>query len=421
MKELGVPVFITRDSDITLSPADRVNSIVNAFGDSDDVIVLSNHLNAGGGTGAEVIYALRNGDTLSKLILGEIAKEGQTIRKWYQRRLPSNPSKDYYFIHRETGKTEPVLIEYGFVDNVKDANFIKNNWQNLAEAVVRAVSTYIGIPYSEDESSIYVVQRGDSLYSIAKKYNVSVDAIKSANNLQNNLISIGQKLVIPGFTESTGSNITYVVQKGDSLYSIASKYNTTVENIKRLNNLKSNLLNIGQMLKIPSNEVIEVNPDVGAPINSYVVQYGDTLYSIASNNNIDVEELIKLNGLTDYELFVGQILKLPNLIEDEILAENEYVVQKGDSLYSIARKYNTTVNDIKDLNNLTSNLLNVGQILKIPGLKDESKNEYDYVVQKGDTLYSIARKYNITVDELKKVNNLNSNILSIGQKLKISV
>ena len=175
------------------------------------------------------------------------------------------------------------------------------------------------------------------------------------------------------------------------------------------------------MLKIPSNEVIEVNPDVGAPINSYVVQYGDTLYSIASNNNIDVEELIKLNGLTVYELFVGQILKLPNLIEDEILAENEYVVQKGDSLYSIARKYNTTVNDIKDLNNLTSNLLNVGQILKIPGLKDESKNEYDYVVQKGDTLYSIARKYNITVDELKKVNNLNSNILSIGQKLKISV
>ena len=120
-----------------------------------------------GGTGAEAVYALRNNDALSKLILEEIAKTGQPIRKWYQRRLPSDPSKDYYFIHRLTGKTEPVLIEYGFVDNIKDANFIKNNWQNLAEATVRAVASYVGAPYDQvSESSIYVVKRGDSLYSI---------------------------------------------------------------------------------------------------------------------------------------------------------------------------------------------------------------------------------------------------------------
>ena len=109
----------------------------------------------GGGTGAEAVYALRNNDALSKLILEEIAKTGQPIRKWYQRRLPSDPSKDYYFIHRLTGKTEPVLIEYGFVDNIKDANFIKNNWQNLAEATVRAVASYVGAPYDQvSESSI---------------------------------------------------------------------------------------------------------------------------------------------------------------------------------------------------------------------------------------------------------------------------
>ena len=118
------------------------------------------------------------------MILEELAKEGQNIRKWYQRRLPSDPSKDYYFIHRLTGETEPVLIEYGFVDNVEDANFIKNNWQNLAEATVRAVVSYMGVPYDKvSDSSIYVVKRGDSLYSIAKKFDVSVDALKSANNL----------------------------------------------------------------------------------------------------------------------------------------------------------------------------------------------------------------------------------------------
>lgn len=209
----------------------------------------------------------------------EIAKEGQTIRKWYQRRLPSDPSKDYYFIHRQTGNTEPVLIEYGFVDNESDANYIKNNWQDLAEAVVRAVLTYIGIPYdSEDENTIYTVQKGDSLYSIAKKFNTNVSTIKSANNLQNNLITIGQKLVIPGFTDSTGSNITYVVQKGDSLYSIASKYNTTVNDIKSYNNLTSNILSIGQTLRIPSKDTIIIEPDTAAPTNTYTVQYGDTLF-----------------------------------------------------------------------------------------------------------------------------------------------
>ena len=188
--------------------------------------------------------------------------------------MPSNPSKDYYFIHRQTGVTEPVLIEYGFVDNASDANFIKNNWQNLAEAVVRAVATYVGASYDGvEESSIYVVQRGDSLYSIAKKFDITVDALKSANNLQNNLISIGQKLVVPGFTESMGSNINYVVQKGDSLYSIASKYNTTVNDIKALNNLSSNILNVGQIIRIPTKETVIIEPDLGAPTNTYIVQF----------------------------------------------------------------------------------------------------------------------------------------------------
>ena len=111
LKELGVPVSITRTSDVTINPNDRVKSILNAYGNNSDVIVLSNHLNAGGGKGAEAIYALRNNDTLAKMILEELAKEGQNIRKWYQRRLPSDPSKDYYFIHRLTGETEPVLID----------------------------------------------------------------------------------------------------------------------------------------------------------------------------------------------------------------------------------------------------------------------------------------------------------------------
>jgi N-acetylmuramoyl-L-alanine amidase len=84
------------------------------------------------------------------MILEEIAKEGQNIRKWYQRRLPSDTSKDYYFILRNTGVTEPVIVEYGFIDNTADADLIKSHWRDLAEAVVRAVALYKGIPYDKE-------------------------------------------------------------------------------------------------------------------------------------------------------------------------------------------------------------------------------------------------------------------------------
>ena len=110
LKELGVPVRLTRDSDVTLTPKERVNKVQSFFGDSKDVVVVSNHLNAGGGDGAEVIYALRNNSTLSKKILNELEKEGQNVRKYYQQRLPSNPIKDYYFMQRNTPNNETITV-----------------------------------------------------------------------------------------------------------------------------------------------------------------------------------------------------------------------------------------------------------------------------------------------------------------------
>ena len=139
-KKLGIPVVMTRTMDETISPNERVNRVLNAFGNNKDVIVISNHINAGGGDGAEVIYALRNDNTLPNLILNEISKEGQNIRKAYQRKYPSNPNKDYYFMQRNTGITQPLTVEYGFLDSTKDdVQQLKNNYQKYAEAVVRAV------------------------------------------------------------------------------------------------------------------------------------------------------------------------------------------------------------------------------------------------------------------------------------------
>lgn len=359
-KQLGVPVAITRDSDTTLSPTDRVNTILNKFGNSSDVILISNHVNSGGGEGAEVIYALRNKDTLAKRILENIGAAGQETRKYYQRRLPSDTSKDYYFIHRNTGNLEPLIVEYGFIDNTKDVEFLKENYEELAEAVISAVANYIGVPYKAPNDLItntYVVQKGDTLYSIANKLGTTVSELKKENNLTSNTLQIGEVLRIPTKEIYEEEENIYIVQKGDSLYSIANKYNTTVEELKRINNLTSNILSIGQVLKLPSDKA----------------------------NNVEKEE---------------------NTIS--------YTVQKGDSLYSIARKYDTTIDRIKDLNNLTTNLLSIGQVLLIP---TDTNLETTYTVKKGDSLYSIAKKYNTTVDRLKQLNNLTSNLLSIGQIL----
>ena len=297
LDELGIENAMTRTSDELLDQSTRPKKAQSFFGKGNDVIVLSNHLNARGGDGAEIIYALRNSDALSKLIAKELESSGQNVRKYYQRRLPSNPSKDYYYLLRDTPNNETLIVEYGFLDSTgDDVNLIKNNWEDLAEAVVKALANYIGVPYSlNEESDYYVVKKGDSLWSIAKKYNMTVDELRSINNLKSNLLSIGQRLKIK---ESNDNQNIYIVKKGDTLYKIANMYGTTVDNLKALNNLKNNNLSIGQKLIVPSKNKI-------------------------------------------------------------------YIVQKGDSLWSIARKYDTTVDSIKRNNNLSTNVLQIGQKLKI--------------------------------------------------------
>jgi len=405
-KDLGIPVAITRENDITLSPTERVDKILSAFGNSNDVIVISNHINSGGGEGSEVIYALRNPDTLAKNILNNIGTTGQTTRRYYQRRLPSNPSKDYYFIHRNTGNTQPLIVEYGFIDSTKDTNFIDNNYQDLVEAVVSAVANYIGVPYTSPEgmvSNTYMVQRGDTLYSIARRLNTTVDELKRINNLDNDNLKVGQILQIPTEAVYEDEENLYTVKRGDTLYSIARDKGITVDEIKALNNLNSNTLTIGKLLKLPSPTL---------PESTYEVQRGDTLYSIANKYGLTVEELKEANNLDTNILSIGQLLNIPT--KEEASSNNTYTVKKGDTLYSIAREFNTTVDEIKRINNLISNLLSIGQELKLP---TNQSLETTYTVQKGDSLYSIARKFDTTVDILKDLNNLASNLLKIGQIL----
>ena len=284
LKNKGINSTMIRTTDVTLTDDDRINKI-NNIGIDKDTIILSNRMNSDGNN--EIIYALRNDDSLASDIATSLADNGYVVDKYYQQRLPSDTSKDYYYITRNTAPAETIIIEYGNIANIP----------LLGDSVGNAIYSYI------NKSNIYIVKSGDSLYSIARKYNTTVDELKKLNNLSSNILSIGQVLKIPSTsgTNNNKSNI-YIVKSGDSLYSIAGKYNTTVDELKKLNNLSSNILSINQVLKVPSNNTSDIT----------------------------------------------------------------YIVKSGDSLYSIARKYQITVDDIKKYNNLTSNLLSIGQILKIP-------------------------------------------------------
>lgn len=297
---------MTRTEDEYLPKNKRIEKIKNELNPNERIILIANHINAGGGEGAEVVYALRNNDTLSKNILKGIEEEGQIPRKIYQRRLPENPNLDYYYILRETGQnTEPVLVEYGFIDNKNDSEKLRNNLLNYVEGAVKGIANYLNIPYSKEPvidndtlDDTYIVKKGDTLYSISKLTNIPIDNLVEINNLTSNTLSIGQILKLK--EDSNKKYNKYIVQKGDSLWSISRKYNMTVPELIEINNLKSSIIKEGQELLVTKKE-IEDN-------NIYVVQSGDTLWSISKKLNIPVTKIKDLNNLSNNLILVNQKL-----------------------------------------------------------------------------------------------------------------
>ena len=358
LDDLGIENSITRTGDETLEPSVRPKRVQDFYGTGSDIIVVSNHINAGGSDGAEIIYALRNNDTLPSKIAKELEAAGQNVRKYYQRRLPSNPAKDYYYILRDTPNNQSIIVEYGFVDSKEDdVNQIKNNYEELTEAVVKALADYAGVTYTPPVgSNTYVVKKGDTLWSIARKNNISVDELKKLNNLTSNSLSLNQVLKLP--TSNNDLSTTYTVKSGDTLYKIANQFGLSVNELKSINNLSTNNLSIGQVLKVKK----DTGNDnaTNDKFSTYTVKSGDTLYSISRKLNVSVDEIKKANNLTNNLLTVGQILQIPT---DKTKV---YTVKSGDTLYTIARNNNTTVSDIIELNNLSTSNLSIGQKLLLP-------------------------------------------------------
>lgn len=361
LEELGIRAVMTRTDDEYLPKADRVKRIMSLYNNNPNTLIVSNHINAGGAEGVEIVYSINSDSTLANMLLDNIGEAGQIKRKAYQRRLPENPNKDYYYIIRETGNAESVLVEYGFIDNTKDAYKLQNNLDNLVEGAVKAIAEYLGVPYTKpgitvNDQDTYTVKKGDTLYSISKKQNIPIDTIIKLNNLTSSNLEIGQQLKLKSDSNNSSNKNQYIVQRGDTLYSLALKYNTTVDKLRKLNNLNTNTLTIGQILVLP----IETDID---EYDIYVAKKGDSLWSISRKFNIDINDLIELNNLKDLTLQKNQSILVPK--QQENIETDLYIVKKGDTLWSISNKLNIPVQTLKELNNLNSNLLKVNQQLKI--------------------------------------------------------
>ena len=303
LRQLGVPVSLTRDSDISLNPTDRVLKVYS-LADGNNDILISNHINVDYGKidGAEVIYSIKDSDTFAKLIASNLQAAGQNLSPSGVYTRTNELGNDYYYIIRNVRPIKSVLVEFGFADSPgDDITLLRDNWQRLAEAVVKSVAEFLGYPYSVGSPiGKYTVIKGDTLYSIANKFNMSVNELKNLNSLTSNTIYPGQVLSVYPSVPSA-QTITYVVKKGDSLYSIAKSFGTTVDAIKNANGLTTDNIYTYQSLIIPLSFLI----------GEYLVKKGDTLYSIASKYNISVETLKALNNLGFDTIYPYQALIVP--------------------------------------------------------------------------------------------------------------
>ena len=165
------------------------------------------------------------------------------------------------------------------------------------------------------------------------------------------LFGVGQK-----DTEACGA--IYTVKKGDTLYSLAKKFDTSVEKLQEVNMLPSHVIKTGQQLEVPS---IPEENEAGI----YIVQKGDTLFSLAKEYGVSVNELMKENKLTGETIKVGQVLNVPTHFYES--DEDIYTVNPGDTLYNISKRFDVSLKELKEANSLTKDMVLIGQQLVIPG------------------------------------------------------
>jgi len=333
------------------------------------------------------------------------------------------------------------------------------------------------------QAKVYVVEKGDNAYNIAKKLGCSLEQLEKLNpNIDLSNLNIGDRLILPNNTKMTSntqiSNI-YIVKSGDTASKIANEYNIPLSELAKLNpQLNLSNINIGDRIIVPTRMAAQqkiVQKQIPLNTDTYTVEPKDTLIGISEKTGISIDNIKKFNPNVDWSnLQIGEKIVLKEPEQSEPVSQKttitattneqdnnyiKYTVGAGDTLYSIAKAFSTKISTLKKINSLSSNNLSVGQTLLVPPkiigtnkqplvlnktVSDQTQNQptknssedqivtnnYDenknyslyldhYIVQKGDTLYTIAKKFDTSVDDIVSLNNLPSNEINVGETLLI--
>jgi membrane-bound lytic murein transglycosylase D len=317
---------------------------------------------------------------------------------------------------------------------------------------------------SKNDFITYKVKKGENLKNIALRFGVNVNSLKQWNHLSGNKVVAGKKLKVyldnsNKYIASVGSSsahsktnvYNYKVKRGDSITELASKFGVPVVTLKHWNGIKDDNLKAGQTLKIFENDnqssLGDNSPKYSANLNYYKVKQGDAIGQIAELYKIPVASIKKWNGLKGNKIEAGKTLKIysdvaVNDITDKSSANagssSVYKVKHGDTISRIANRYNVSAADLRKWNKLDDNDISAGSKLVIKSGTDASAKEVKektggktlkekpskdesriHRVAKGESLSSIAQGLKISVNQLKKMNNLSDNEIKVGQKLRV--
>ena len=310
----------------------------------------------------------------------------------------------------------------------------------------------------------YTVRRGDTLSGIGARFGASVTQLRSWNGVRGSTIHIGQALKVPGPAPDPTPRPTaaaarvpvrpapapgpnhYRIRSGDTLSTIATRFGVSVSDLRSWNRLRSSRITAGKFLIVrpPSDASTSASSaNVGPPARNarpvappargnatarYIVRRGDTLGGIAEDYNVTAAKLRAWNNIRGSRIHPGQELVVkeqpgsgsapPGAAQPVRSGAGAHRVGRGDTLDAIAKRYAVTVNDLMRWNNLRSSRIYPGQQLAVRN-GASSGQQQSYRIRSGDTLASIAKRFNVTVQELKQWNRLRSSQIRAGETLVI--
>lgn len=361
------------------------------------------------------------------------------------------------------------------IASIKNANDMRSSMIRSGQVLTIPGST--GRYYETEEAvsnstkiAKHRVQPGETLGGIAAKYNVSISTIKRANEIKGTTIMSGQELDIPYIaggtyvassdavsyetdpepvvsrstmsrTSTARTTTRYTVKSGDTLGKIASNYGVSMASIQSANNMRGTVVKRGQVLTIPGSStaasetvtVEKTNYSASASGTRYTVVRGDTLGSISRKFGVSMASIQSANNMSGSVVKYGQVLTIPGTAsassttrETASAGTGKYKVQPGDTLGSIAERHGVGVSSLMSANNISGSTIRAGQVILIPDgnyVSSSSSSAGDdvisYRVKKGDTLWKIASRHNVSVASIQKWNNLTTAELRPGVSLTI--